>query len=286
MQPARKRALLFSSVAAIATVAATASAFLTAARVDSSAEASLTAAICPIVYRLDESPSSHGYHYTFYGNAFFINEEGYLLTAAHVLETFRDGGGQPSILVARPNSPPQLLPVTLIASDSQHDVAILRSTPNPFSAHYRVAFLSLASEPAVVGQSVLALSLHPARLQSAHSFQYPVEDRSPGQIVSYESTQLEKSAPPADVLVLSHPVVKGQSGSPVLASDSHAVIGFVEGRWLRNSVLPLARADIQSDAHPGVAIPIRYAIALLQQNNISWHTIPAAAVDRTSSSQP
>jgi S1-C subfamily serine protease len=287
MKPARKLALL-SSVAALAVTSAL---LASAAPAEPDADASLTAAICPIVYRLDESPSSRGYHYTFFGNAFFINEQGYLLTVAHVLETFRDGG-QPSILVTRPNSPPQLLPVTIVASDPQHDVAILRCTPNPFSAHYRVAFLPLASDPAAPGQSVLALSLHPARLQNAQSFQSPIEDRSPGQVVSYESTQLEKSAPLAEVFLLSHPVVKGQSGSPVLASESLAVVGLVEGLWTRNSILPLARAGTPSDAHPGAAVPIRYAIALLQQKDISWHTVPAApgapgaAGDRTSSVQP
>ena len=36
------------------------------------------AAICPVVYRLDESPSPRGYRYAFFGNAFFINEQSYL----------------------------------------------------------------------------------------------------------------------------------------------------------------------------------------------------------------
>ena len=262
---ARKLALLLFSVA-IAVVAA--AAVLLAAPGDPSDDASLTAAICPIVYRLDESPSSRGYHYTFYGNAFFINEQGYLLTAAHVLETFRNGG-QPSILLTRPNSPPQLVPVTTIATDPQHDVAILRATPNPFASHYRVAFLPLASDPVAPGQSDLALSLHPARQQNAQSFQLPVEDRAPGQVVSYETTQLEKSAPLSDVFLLSHPVAKGQSGSPVLAADSLAVVGLIEGIWLRNSVLPLVHAGNEPGTHPGAAVPIRYAIALLQQKDVT-----------------
>jgi|SRR5215472_8962063 len=237
---------------------------------DGSDEASLTAAICPIVYRLDESPGARGYHYAFFGNGFFINNQGYLLTVAHVLETFRNGG-QPSILVTRPNSPPQLLPLTLIAADAQHDVAILRVTPNPFSGRYRVTFLSLASEPAVPGQSVLALSLHPARLQNAQSFQMPVEDRSAGQVLSYESTQLEKSAPVADVFLLSHPVTLGQSGSPVLAMESRAVVGLVEGRWLRSNGISLARSAGANTDTPGAAIPIRYGISLLDEKGIAWH---------------
>jgi hypothetical protein len=237
---------------------------------DSNSDASLSAAVCPIVYRLDESPSSRGYHYTFYGNAFFINEQGYLLTAAHVLETFRNGG-QPSIVVTRPNSPPQLIPITVIAADAEHDVAVLRATPNPFGSHTRVTFLALASDPPIVGQSVLALSLHPARLRDAQTFQAPVEDRSAGQVLSFETTQLEKSAPAAEVFLLSYPVTRGQSGSPVMAADSHAVIGLIEGRWLRNSVAYLANSKDSSASVPGAAVPIGYAISLLEQKGISWH---------------
>jgi hypothetical protein len=245
---------------------------------DSSGDPSLSAAVCPIVYRLDQSPSSRGYRYTFYGNAFFINEEGYLLTAAHVLETFRNGG-QPSIVVTRPNSPPQLIPITVIAADAQHDVAILRATPNPFGGHSRVTFLALTSDPAVVGQSVLALSLHPARLRNAQSFQSPVEDRSAGQVLSFETTQLEKSAPAAEVFLLSHPVTRGQSGSPVMAADSHAVIGLIEGRWLRTSIAYLASSKDPSASVPGAAVPIRYAISLLDQKGIAWHSAPHNAAN-------
>lgn len=248
-------------------------------------DSSLSAAVCPLVYRLDESPSGRGYRYAFFGNAFFINDQGDLLTAAHVLETFRNVG-QPSILLARPNRPPELLPVTVAATDPEHDVAILHVTPNPFSSHYRVAFLPLASEPAVPGQQVLAISLHPARLQNAKSFQAPVEDRAPGQVLSYETTQLEKSAPAAEVFLLSHPVTLGQSGSPVLANDSHAVVGLVEGRWVRNGSVSLARAGATSTEPPGAAIPIRYAITLLEQKGIPWRARPGSTAKAAPPANP
>lgn len=251
-----------------------------AVAVDRTDDSALTAALCPVVYKLDENPADRGYHFTFYGNAFFINDQGYLLTVAHVLDTFRDGG-QPSIQVTRPNSPPQLLPLTTIAKDAEHDVAILRVTPNPFTAHYHVTYLSLATDP-TPGQAVLALSLHPVRARNAQSFQMPAEDRSAGEVLSYESTQLEKSAPAAQVFLLSHPVTLGQSGSPVLAADSRAVVGLVEGRWLRSSAVSLARtAGTRADT-PGAAIPIRYAIALLDLKGVAWH----APEHSTSNSEP
>jgi hypothetical protein len=236
-------------------------------------------AVCPIVYQLDQSPTAHGYHYTFFGNGFFINEDGYILTVAHVLETFRDGG-QPYILVSRPNSPPMLVKADLIAADKEHDVAILRATPNPFSGSHKVTFLPLASDP-VRGQPVIALSLHPPKLQNARTFDLPREDRSPGQVLSYESTKLDKSAPAADVFLLSHPVTLGQSGSPVLSTASHAVVGLIEGRWLRSSGITQVKS-MASDSVPGAAIPIRHAIALLQEHSISWHSVPSAKLSEPS----
>ena len=238
---------------------------------DSANDAPLSAAVCPIVYQLDQSPSSRGYHYSFFGNGFFINEQGYLLTAAHVLESFRNGG-QPYILVSRPNSPPRLVKASIIAVDSEHDVAILRANSNPFTSKFKVSFLPLSSDPASAGESVLALSLHPPKQQNANTFQVPREDRFSGEVLSYESTQLEESSPAVEVFLLSHPVNLGQSGSPVLALNSHAVVGFVEGRWLRSGAVSIAKSSSRSPFTPGAAVPIRYAIALLQRQAISWHT--------------
>ncbi len=264
-------------LAACATLAALGCAFVALAALSAfpqtrPTEDSATAALCPVVYPDDQTPAARGYHYTFFGNAFFINEQGYLLTVAHVLETFRDGG-QPYILVNRPNSPPKLLQVSVIAKDLQHDVAILRATPNPFASSYRVASLPLAAGPVVRGESVLALSLHPQKIQDAHSFDSEREDSSPGTVLNFESTQLDKSGPAANVFLLSHPVVKGQSGSPVLDADSRAVVGLVEGLWLRGAPVGLAKSRAQSNFAPGAAIPIEYALSLLKEHNISWHSI-------------
>jgi hypothetical protein len=240
-----------------------------------------TAALCPVVYPDDQTPAARGYHYTFFGNAFFINDEGYLLTVAHVLETFRDGG-QAYILVGRPDAPARLLKVSVIAKDAQHDVAILRASPNPFAGKHNVSFVTLSPEPAVQGQAVLALSLHPRKLQNAQSFEEQNEDSSPGTVLSYESTRLDKDGPAAEVFLLSHPVVKGQSGSPVLAADSHAAVGLVEGLWLRGTPLPLAKSAPAPSNTPGAAIPMRYAIALLEKQGVAWHSAASSAVSPAS----
>jgi hypothetical protein len=54
------------------------------AAVPASADTALPAALCQVVYPLDESPEE-GYRYMFLGNGFFVNDEGYVITAAHLL---------------------------------------------------------------------------------------------------------------------------------------------------------------------------------------------------------
>ena len=77
-------------------------------------DAALLASICPLVYPLDQFPTERGYRYLFYGNAFFINEEGYLVTAAHIVNSFRDGG-RPYILVGAQDGPRRLQEAELVA---------------------------------------------------------------------------------------------------------------------------------------------------------------------------
>ena len=233
--------------------------------------ATLKAAVCPIVYPNDETPGSKGIRYTFFGNAFFINSQGYLVTAAHVLQTFR-GLGQPYILVDRPNAPPQTLKADIIAIDWTHDVAVLRATPNPFEGKFRVTFLPLAPARPVSGEAVIATALHPANIRNASTYKMPVQDFSSAQVLGIVQTHEEPNLPETDLFVFSHEVQKGQSGSPVLLAHSHEVVGLVDGRWLRPSSFALPAIN-GGRASPylgpvGAAVPIDYLLALLQINSV------------------
>lgn len=256
---------------------------------DSATDDPASAALAPVVYNDDETPGTKGYQYTFFGNAFFINEDGYLLTVAHVLESF--SGGQAYILLSRANAPPQLVKVAVVAKDVQHDVAILRATPNPFTINYSVAVVALSATQPTQGETVLALSVHPKRVQNAHTFELQREDFSPGTVIAFESTQLAKAGLPSDVFLLSHPVVKGQSGSPVLDAATHSAVGLIEGIWLRGTSASIRKTAMPDASVPGAAIPVRYALALLKENNVAWHSAPtqsspASAASASSSSSP
>ena len=231
--------------------------------------AEIVGAICPVVYPLDESSGDRGIHYTFYGNAFFIDEQGYLLTAAHVLSDFRDGG-EPHILVRRAEAPPRVIRVEVVATDVQHDLAILRATPNPFEGKYAVAFLPLGTERPEPGAAVLAAALRPSRLKDPHSFDAPREERSPAGVLQYTTTKLDKGQAESELFLFDHEVERGQSGAPVLSQDTEAVLGIVEGQWLRGiSVRHMTPGSHASNI--GAAIPVVYALPLLEARHIVWH---------------
>jgi S1-C subfamily serine protease len=239
-------------------------------------ETGIVGAICPVVYPLDESSGERGVHYTFYGNAFFIDEGGYLLTAAHVLSDFHDGG-QPHILVRRPEAPPRVLKVEVAAVDTPHDIAILRALPNPFAGNYAVAFLPLANQQPAPGTAVLAAALRPSRLNDPHSFDAPRVERSLAGVLGYTTTKLEKGQPESELFLFDHEVQRGQSGAPVLAQGTEAVLGIVEGQWLRGISVPNRPTAGKPASNIGAAIPIRYALPLLEANHIAWHAFDPAS---------
>jgi TonB family protein len=243
-------------------------------------DAALASALCPIVYPVDPSPTAKGLQYIFFGNAFFINKQGYLLTAAHVLSAFRNGGGQPHILVDRPMAPPQMLPAELVAVDWEHDVAVLRATPNPFEGKYSVSFLPLTSERPLPGASVLASALRPARIRNPHTFEAPVKERFDARILNYQFTQEEKGAGDTELFLFSHEVLLGQSGAPVLSADSREVVGFVDGRWLHPGAAASATPDEPLTPTLGAAVRIHYGIALLQEKGIAWQDALGASARR------
>ena len=250
-------------------------------------DATLWDAICPIVYPVDQSASDHGVHYLFFGNGFFINSDGYVLTAAHVLSQLH--GGQPYILLRQSVGSPRIVPAIVTATDREHDIAILRITPNPFAGNYKVGFLPLSYDRPQRGQKVLTAALLPSKPRDAYTLNATIETRSWGEVLDSEFSQLDKGRGDTELFLFNHEIILGQSGAPVLSVDSQKVVGLVEGQWLGHDTLAVATADQHT---PGAVLPIHYAIALLQQKHIAWHTSstasdhPEDAVEQSQGSSP
>jgi Trypsin-like peptidase domain/Gram-negative bacterial TonB protein C-terminal len=254
-------------------------------------EATLVPALCPIVYQADRSPSPRGYRYLFYGNGFFVNQAGYVITAAHVLSQLH--GGQPYLLLRTSTGNPAFVQAAVVAVDVDHDVALLRASPNPFEGDYIVSFLPFATESPQVGRKVIAAALRPANPRDSYSLEPIVQERPLGAVLGFPFSQLEKGRADTELFVFNHSIEPGQSGAPVMSADSEGVVGLVEGEWLRNTSALTApakesagalnsTASDQTVSVPGAVIPIHYAIALLQKKQIIWQATSAqSSTERT-----
>ena len=245
-------------------------------------------AVCEIVYQVDDGvPGPRGLRYLFFGNGFFINNEGYLLTAAHVLSQLH--GGQPYLLIHDADGQPRFVRADVVALDPDHEVAILLATPNPFASNSSLSSLALSPEPPAPGDMVHAASLSPSKPLDAYSLDPVNEEHSPGPVLRFEFSQIDKGAPQSQLFLFNHGIRPGQSGSPVIDDRSHGAAGIVEGEWLRDdsywlaalkndppSVAAETSEDKAVNALPGAVVPIHYAIALLQKRGIVWR--PSGAV--------
>src|SRR5580704_2509836 len=228
----------------------------------------LSSALCSIVYQVDRDPGPRGYHYLFYGNGFFINRDGDLITAAHVLSQLH--GGQPYLLLRVRSAAPRFVAAEVVAIDTDHDVAILRAKPNPFAGNFSVSILNIDHAEPLTGERVLAAALRPFKPRDSYTLEPALEERSAGEVLNFQFSKLDPGAADTELFLFAHKIQPGQSGAPVLSLDSHEVVGFVEGQWLRAKVNGLAPApkdptigpSLPPAANvtpaPGAVIPIHY----------------------------
>lgn len=239
----------------------------------------ITAALCQVVYPLDATKED-GYRYMFFGNGFFINDQGYVLTAAHLLGYFRNGG-IPYILVGPPEGPRQMIEAPIVAADWDHDVAVLRASPNPFQTDKKIAYLRVSPETLARGNAVLSASLRPLDVQNAHSSVAPLQDFSRGQVLDYLFYRDKSAEDPSELMLFNQDVVPGQSGSPLISAGTHEVVGVVVGKWLHPAVVPTDANGGHTTMAPGAALRIHYAIGLLEQLHVAWNTSSDAAPTTT-----
>ncbi len=247
-------------------------------------DSSVLNAVCQVVYPVDQFPVTRGYRYIFLGNGFFVNEDGYVVTAAHLLGWFHDGA-VPSVLIGPPEGPRQIFDATVVASDTEHDVAILRVTPNPFQTVKNISYLPISVDTPSRGKNVITASLRPTSIDDAHSADVPLVDFSRGEVLDYQFFR-EEGKTGSELLLFNQQIVPGQSGSPLVSADSHAVVGVVVGRWLHPTVIPSGANGSRLNLAPGAALRAHYAISLLDQLHITWHMASLSAAQVPAASAP
>jgi len=184
---------------------------------------------------------------------FLVNEDGYILTNAHVVDDARrclaaSPGGKIVAKYGRPTSrAAQAVSCDVVAVDEDHDLAILK-TEAPLPSEAGESSLALSASAVPDGTRV-AVTGHPAFTWQPQTFH--------GMVVGRAAVALnDRSNRQSDVLVVDIDLQRGASGSPVYL-ESGAVVGIVERK------------------RPGqpaqtVAVPIGYAIRLLDLHGIRW----------------
>ncbi len=220
-----------------------------------------------VVELLALGPGNQGKNRECQATGFLVNEDGYILTNAHVVDEARDclASTPNEHILAKPlTAEPTMadaVPCDLVVSDEIHDLALLKaqrplhrhasqSGPSPATPVAEQDYLPLDATLPEDGTEV-AVSGHPA-------FAWHAETRS-GRIVGHESLALSgKDSEKSEIFYLDIRLLKGSSGSPVYRPSDGSVVGIVE------------RKDLQ---HPGrtIAVAVRYAIELLERAGAKWH---------------
>jgi len=184
-----------------------------------------------------------------------VSEQGYILTNAHVVADARRclaGGPEAKIMAkfaALDSRSATAVSCDLVGVDDLHDLALMKAErPPPAGEEYPFVLLGLGE--VAVGTPV-AVTGHPAFAWQPHT--------QTGKVVRREFLQLSKeSAEGSEVIVVDIPLKTGSSGSPVYLQGGGAVVGIVERQNTAN------RSET-------VAVPIRYAIELLDRHGVRWH---------------
>jgi S1-C subfamily serine protease len=236
------------------------------------------------------------------GTGIVVSDEGYVLTAAHVITETEaalraDNASKVEFFVgisidavAGPGANPRgsfaYISCTIKDTDPAHDLAILQLAQSPFSEAFRLAIKTGDKEPKVtLGVAKLDQNLPPEGqtvLVSGYPLSIPTLVTQKGMIASetLSVVQMQRPNAPAgsptpeiaDAILLDAVVNPGISGGPVYLPGEHSVIGICDAY----EPAAIFAAQRPQTVVPGVGqnsglalvIPIKYAVALLQKNKI------------------
>lgn len=240
------------------------------------------------------------------GTGFLVNEDGYVITARHVIEGASkiaeelQVGQQWQIYVrlAALNIADDVknirilgnfrgVPSDVVDVDARHDLALLKLRQNPFKSEMRSGFVIDGKEiPLLFG----TVTLNPNRPQdgaavgiSGYPFGEPVLVTNVGWMATSWSFDIKEVPVPgapewfrwpdiADVYLADVEVNPGNSGGPVYLIENAAVIGVCVASKpapVRDQMGNPIRQLFYSSGLT-IVVPSRYVIELLRKHNLTW----------------
>lgn len=238
------------------------------------------------------------------GTGFLINEEGFVLTATHVVAPCPSAASDPRGGTRHPLSKQQLLigfPIAhimtdqnhtrnnfsyveaqIVESEQQHDVAVLKLGQNPFRTTIKSGYTSNGKEIEVLRPGIAKLSTHKVRkgesiAVSGYPLEYPALQTNAGIVASTQTSRYFDTGNAEvhvrlafDFYIADMRVNHGNSGGPVYDAASGEVIGICSEMGLAPLELVGNKQDFQRGYNSGFAIivPIRYATGLFAKHGI------------------
>jgi S1-C subfamily serine protease len=223
------------------------------------------------------------------GTGFFINSDGFIVTAFHVLEGYDSHPGIKEVIaavsqigsqaliqigVAIPNVENQYITAAsgttyfdakVVATDPAHDLALIQATVNPFT-HMPQSYGGLGARgmPQAMAKAVTISTTRPKDGEAIFGCGYPLGSyglvSTAGNIASaWNNTVLVRAAAagfsnPVGVYEVDLKTNFGDSGGPVFRTSDQAVIGV----------------DVQTFGSLAIAVPAKFVSAFLDANKISW----------------
>jgi hypothetical protein len=239
------------------------------------------------------------------GTGFFVNDEGYIVTAKHVIDGFAKVSEQINAGIKRigvglaiPNTKNMrgnfaVVDFEIIAMDSFHDIALLRILKNPFRGEVKSGFVINEKEvPLLFGVPTLNLNRPKDGTLIAISG-YPLNNpvlvtNSGGLATCWETIVKEAPIPNApvgfmmpqisDVYLADIEVNSGDSGAPVYDIESSTIIGLCVASELAQVLCDGKPATLEGkslcySSGLTIVIPTEYIAKLLDENKISYKRI-------------
>ncbi len=211
-----------------------------------------------VVQLLAIGPAEQGINQECSATGFLINEEGYILTNAHVYDRARDclAASPAAKIMAKLGSPKSRVAAAascdLVALDRLHDLAVIKAERPLATEAAQRTFALLAPSEVEVGT--------PVKVTGHPTFAWNPVTQS-GKLVRFGTLGPSgKSAETIEVIVLDIALERGSSGSPVYLPSDGGVIGIVDQR---NPSRPSET----------LAIPVRYGIELLERSGVRWYPV-------------
>jgi len=198
----------------------------------------------------------------------FVVGPNHVITNAHVVPRDLDEGRRETIAVYRPTADHRtaMRPAKLVASDPEHDLALLRfdGAPLPALSLGRNADIQEGQWAAFTGYPLVnALGLFPATHRATVAAIAPIA-APVGSGSELTPEMIKRLSAPFDILQLDATAYPGSSGSPLYDVDSGRVIGVINSVYVKRT----RESAIRDPSGITYAIPVDHVRNLMNKAGV------------------